>query len=351
MTPHPEVLQFNGGSLKIRGNAFDNFKNRITDDDVKAICEAAASCPVVSELILPYNNITSAGAMHIAEAFQKGMDTLQTLDLSQNSISEQGGVALMMALKTHSSISTLYLAGNPLGSVCGPPIADVVLSNTCLTSLDLYNTDMDMKALVHIAGALGRNETLLSLSLGKPLLSNPDDLNCVIHHLTLGLQRNKALCDLNLSHFGLADVHLEMILNSLCACNIISLSLKGNKLSQDSGALLAKLLERKESFVSLDVSYNRLRDKGAATLSKSVRDHSRLRFLSLISNSMGTVGIKSSVDAVCCCLTLKTFLIWGNDFSDNVAGQIYDAKDRLEALDVCDVGLYEVGGQPAVYRK
>ncbi|EPY19411.1 hypothetical protein STCU_05423 [Strigomonas culicis] len=227
----------------------------------------------------------------------------------------------------------------------------MLATNACVTKLDLYNTDMDMKALVHITEALVHNETLLSLNIGKPLLSNPDDVNYVVHHLSLGLQRNTALCDLNLSHFNLTDIHLEMLLNPLCTCNIISLTLKGNKLSQDAGALLAKLLERKENFICLDVSYNRLRDKGSVSLAKSVKAHSRLRFLSLENNSMGTVGIKSMVDAVCACQTIETFLIWGNDFSDNVAPQIYDAKDRLETLSVCDIGLYEVGDQPSVYRK
>ncbi|EPY40305.1 leucine richcontaining 34 [Angomonas deanei] len=349
--PREEIKASTGGSLKIYGNIFENFKNRLQDDEVKAIVEASCTTPVISELIFPYNSITSKGAVAIAEGLRGGMDTIISLDLSHNSIDEEGGIAIAESAQQCRSISRLLLSDNPIGGRCGPALGEMLKLLPSLVELDLYNTDLDMKALVYMAQGLQETQSLRTLNIGKPLLTNPDDINYVVHHLSIAIQRNKTIQHLTMSHFGLTDSHLETLLMPICGSNVIHLSLKGNKLSQDSGSLLAKMLERKDKLQFLDASFNRLRDKGGIAMAPSVKNHNSLKSLVLNNNGMGTPGISSIVSAVCDCPSLTSLLLWGNDFSDGIAKEIYDAKDRLEELEECDFALYMVGEEPSVYRK
>lgn len=348
--PRSEVLEASDGRLSVYGNSFENFKQRCTDDDLKPICAAASCSSDFQTIELPYNTISSVGAESIALAFSEGsFDLVAEVDLTSNSIESSGAVTLANALGKNRCLMRLTLSGNPLGGSCGPAFGAMLQENKCLSKLDLAQCDLTMKDLVYIFGALKENSTLTSLNVGRPLLINPDDVNYVAHHLSLAMRHNTTLTELGLNHCNLVDSNLQQLIPAFCSAGIVRLYLRGNRLSQDGGEMLARLLERKQDFIALDVSNNRIRDVGASAIAKSICTHPRLQALYLENNTIGEKGLVGLASAIESSRSLTSLSLWGNDFSGNSIKSFYDIKPRFDTLAV-DFGLYLVDDQPSMYH-
>eukprot|EP00796_Vickermania_ingenoplastis_P006467 gene6467-4655_t len=347
--PRSDAEELHDGRLVIAGNTFNNFKERLQDDEVKAICIAATGSSDIMTIELPYNSLTSTGVEHLATSYRAGaFDSISELDLTSNSIGSAGAIALADALRNNHCLMRLTLSGNPLGDGSGPAIESMLRENKCIAKLDLAQCDLTMKDLVYIFGALEENTSLVSLDVGRPLLINPDDVNYVVHHLSLALRRNTALCELGLSHCNLVDSNLQQLIPAFCSAGITRLSLRGNRLSQDGGEMLARLLERKQDFIALDVSNNRIRDVGASAIAKSICTHPHLQGLYLENNTIGEKGLTTLASAIDSSRSLVALSLWGNDFSGDAIPAFYRIKDRLDVLQCVDFGLYLVDGEPAI---
>ncbi|KAK7198360.1 Leucine Rich repeat [Novymonas esmeraldas] len=338
------------GELVVRGNSFDNFKRRVSDTDVRAIVAALRVCPGLAALYLPYNNISDDGGALLGRALGHQLDTIITLDLQHNSLGPEAGVAIAEGLQRNDSLCHVMLAGNALTSRCGAAFGAALRVNVSLAVLDLYSTDMDMPALVHICHALGVNRGLLSLNIGRPLLHGVDELESVVHHLSTALQRNTTLEELHMAHFGLVDDCLQTLVLALCGSAVTTLNVRGNKLSQDAGRLLARLLDRRHDFRSIDVSCNRLCDAGAAALAKGLAHHPQLEALAMQSCSVGERGLVELVGGLTSCSGLRRLSLWGNDVTPAVASALTATFGDLCDMDQVDVGIAEQGGQLVAYR-
>lgn len=358
IAPHEGVVAMECSSLSLPGNTFDRFTKRVTDEDVAAIVEAiSVSGSTFMDVLLPYNSITSLGGKCVAAAisFSGCLNNITSLDLSFNSLGSEAGVALSGALRENTTLIELRLAGNPLGaegggSAFGYALAAALAKNRSLCRLDLYSTDLDMHALVPIAGSLAENKGLVSLNIGKPLLPSPNDVRYVVHHLSLSLPDNSCLRSLDLSYFDLYDEHLQHLFPALCASGLTSLVLRANKLSQDTGLLVARLLDRREDFAGLDLSANCIGDVGAAHLAPSLAAHPRLQALSLASAGMGAGGIAALAPAIAKCRALQSLALWGNDLRGEAAEELYAISDRIDCLESVDFAFQVVDGVPAVYK-
>lgn len=359
IAPRQEVVGMENGSLHLPGSTFERFSNRINDADVEAIVQAASMTGgTFVDIILPYNDITSIGGKCLAMSinFSSCFDSVTVLDLSYNHLGGDAGVALSQSLKNNHTLTQLRLPGNPLGAegagqAFGYALADALCANSTLSSLDLYSTDLDMKALVPIVGSLANNHGLVRLNIGKPLLPSPDDVRYVVHHLALSLADNTQLQELELSFFGLCDEHLQHLFPALCTSAIVSLNLNANKLSQDAGKLLGRLLDRKGDFCSVVASNNRIGDAGVAPVAQSLRVHPHLQVLALQNAEIGREGIACLAEAIAKCRALRSVSLWGNKLQGGAAAELYEIEGRLDTLDHVDFGFQVVDGVPAVYKK
>ncbi|AAZ12979.1 Leucine Rich repeat/Leucine Rich Repeat, putative [Trypanosoma equiperdum] len=350
--PRNEVLAAVGGTAQLCGNTFANFENRLTDEELAALCETCRQISLVAVVRLPYNNITCRGATALAKAMKEGFSTLQYLDLSYNSINEEGANAIAAAATNYEMLSTLLLNGNPIGGGSGPCLKTLLESeNTQLVTLDLEQTDQGLKSLVHIARGLVHNTTLTTLNLGRPLMTNPMDVSYVVEHLSLALKENRTLRFLGLSHFNMADCDLALLLSTLRDSAVTTLSLKGNKLSQASGEPLAQLLAHRPDFLSLDVTANRLRDVGALAIAAVIANHPGLRELQIGFNTIGGVGISALAQSLAANASITTLKLWGNDLTDESVRDLYAIRGRFESMEVTDFSFYVVDGCPMVARE
>jgi Ran GTPase-activating protein (RanGAP) involved in mRNA processing and transport len=337
------------GALTARGNTLVHFTHRLTDTDVAAVVAALRSCTGVSSMCVPYNNITDRGGVLLGEALAQSVVPLVTLDLRYNSLGVEAAVALARGVEHNVSLSTLLLAGNPLGAQCGPSLGLALRHNTSLTSLDLNSTDMGMPSLVPLCRALEANRSLVSLDIGRPLLRGPDEVSSVVEHLADALKVNHTLEELNVSHFGITDSDLQRLVVALCASAVSTLSVKGNKLSEDAGQLLSRLLERRHDFKQLDVSCNRLRDRGATDLAKGVAQHPQLASLRMQSCTMGETGLVAMIAGLRSCAALRELTLWGNDITPVVAQAFSRAFGDLRKVESTDFGVEQRDGEWVAY--
>ncbi|KAG5504331.1 hypothetical protein JKF63_04776 [Porcisia hertigi] len=338
------------GEIVARGNSFHNFKNRLSDIDVKAILTALRMCPGLSALYLPYNNISDEGGVLLGKALGHQLDSIITLDVQHNSLGKEAGVAIAQGLQRNVSLCHLTLAGNPLGGHCSAALGAALRQNMSLTVLDLFNTNMDIRSLVQVVRSLEVNKGLSSLNIGRPLLNGVGEVECVVNHLSIALQSNTTLEELHMAYFGLVDDNLQTLVLALCGSAVTTLSIKGNKLSQDAGQLLARLLDRRHDFRSLDASCNRLRDTGAQALAKGLAHHPQLRSLGIENCTMGECGLVSILDSLKSCAMLRRLTLWGNDITPGVASALTATFFDLCEVDHIDVGVEEQDGQLVAYR-
>ncbi|KAG8344581.1 putative Leucine Rich repeat [Trypanosoma vivax] len=352
LKPREEVLSATDGVVECYGNSFENFNNRLTDDEAAAIGAACAQLPLISVVCLPYNIITSRGAAALADAMQQGFNTLQHLDLSYNSIEGEGAVALAEAAAKHSALATLLLSGNAIGGIPGPSLKSLLESQVSqLVKLDLERTDQDMKSLVYLCRGLVHNTTLTTLNLNRPLMTNPMDVSYVVQHLSLALKENRTLQSLSLAHFNITDTDLELLFLTLRNSAVVSLSLKGNKLSQASGEPLAELLNHCPNFVHLDLTANRLRDVGASAIASAVSEHCGLQSLLMGNNTIGGTGLSALARALKLNTSVKALGLWGNDFSEESVADFFAIRKRLESVETIDFSFYVVDGVPMLARE
>ncbi|KAG5478393.1 hypothetical protein GH5_05328 [Leishmania sp. Ghana 2012 LV757] len=338
------------GELMIRGNSFENFKNRVSDTDLQAMVTALRMYPGISAVYLPYNNISDEGGVLLGKALGHQLDGIITLDVQHNSLGAEAGEAIAQGLQRNNSLCHVTLAGNPLGGRCGAAFGKALRQNTSLSVLNLFNTDLDMPALVQICRSLEVNKGLSSLNIGRPLLHGVDEVESVVNHLSIALQRNSTLEELHMAYFGLVDDYLQTLVQALCGSAVTTLCIKGNKLSQDAGQLLARLLDRRHDFRSLDVSCNRLCDGGAEAIAKGVAHHPQLELLGAASCTIGERGLLVLVESLKSCATLRRLTIWGNDVTPAVASALSATFFDLGELDHIDVGVAEQDGQLVAYR-
>ncbi|KPA84144.1 hypothetical protein ABB37_02222 [Leptomonas pyrrhocoris] len=338
------------GALTVRGNTFNNFNRRLEDKDVEAVVVALREFRGVSSICLPFNNISDRGGALLGEALAQYADSLVRLDLQYNSLGSAAAEALARGVESNDSLCALLLAGNPLGGQCGLALHAALRHNTTLSVLDLYNTEMSVQSLVPLCRSLGANRSLISLNIGRPLLRGPDEVASVVDHLSTALKSNSTLEELNVSYFGMTDGELQALVVALCASAVMTLSLKGNKLSEDAGLLLTRLLERRHDFRQLDVSCNRLRDKGACDLAKGVAQHPQLASLSVASCTIGEVGLARLIESLCSCAALQQLALWGNSITPGVAQTLSRTFGDLRKMESVDFGVEQRDGEWMAYR-
>jgi len=118
-----------------RGWTIDLDEQNITDQDVKIIVKHAIIKKRCKRIRLRDNNITSQGALTLAESLNNNM-TLESLDLRNNYISDLGVQFLSLGI-IHSKLITLNLESNGITFEGAQYLAQMLKSNRTLTELYL----------------------------------------------------------------------------------------------------------------------------------------------------------------------------------------------------------------------
>ena len=87
------------------------------------------------------NEISDAEAVYLARVIQRNFIPLKRLELSNNSISDAGAVALAQALHHNSTLTYLSLCNNSISDAGAVALAEALHHNSTLTLLKLYGSN------------------------------------------------------------------------------------------------------------------------------------------------------------------------------------------------------------------
>nr|ADF32021.1 leucine rich repeat only protein 3 [Azumapecten farreri] len=110
------------GATRLAENLMDNMSftyldlscNRITRDGTKELAKVLKNNTSIKILDLGFNRLEDDGAMHLAEALATYNTTLETLVVASNNIGNKGLCASADAMKTNTTLTSIFIWGNML---------------------------------------------------------------------------------------------------------------------------------------------------------------------------------------------------------------------------------------------
>jgi ankyrin repeat protein len=219
-------------------------KDRLDDATLHPLLETLGfSFPnaPISVLDASFNHLGRSSAQGLC-VFLQHTHTLTHLNLEGNDIDRKGGEALAETLASTPGVLTrLNLNTNPIGPHAIAAFASLLQTNQTLTDLNLGNTDCETLSLMKLATALQTNRTLKRLNLDSPLLYSYQEETTI--HLARCLGMNQGL---------------------------VSLSLKGHRLSDAGAQWLAEYLIRNTTLTDISLARNGLTTTGVSYFVKPI---------------------------------------------------------------------------------
>ena len=193
-----EALQVNN-TLK----SLDISHNVISDYESMAIWNSLKTNTTLTNLNI---SAVSKEAKQIADALQENK-TLQILDISHNNLSYDGAVAISECLKTNVSLTELKMSGNNIKDIGVNKIAGALEVNNMLKHLDISFNRLSLYGAVAISRSLKNNKTLHKLNISKNWISKEGIMRIVVA-CTKNRTLHKLVCTHNnLSKSGLAVIN------------------------------------------------------------------------------------------------------------------------------------------------
>ena len=93
----------------------------------------------LTQLDFRFNRFPTQGAKVMASFLEEPSCNLVSLIMSNNHLTTKGINALLPALKKNTSLQQLDLSSNWLNNQCAPAVIDMLLNNSTLLNLNLYN--------------------------------------------------------------------------------------------------------------------------------------------------------------------------------------------------------------------
>ncbi|XP_067029168.1 protein NLRC3-like isoform X2 [Acropora muricata] len=252
-------------------------------EELAAVCiETLKTNSTVTTLVIYACNIDDANAAELAGQVKEN----STLQLSGNSIGNEGAGALAKGLKENSTLTSLNLRYNQIGYVGADALAKALEENSTLTSLDLSQNQIGDVGADALAKGLKENSTLTLLDLSGNKIR---DLGA--DALAKGLKENSTLTSLDLSENQIGDVGADALAKGLKEnSTLTSLTLNLNQIGDIGADALAEGLKKNSTLTSLNLNHNQIGDVGADALAKGLKENSALTSLGLSLNKTGDLG-------------------------------------------------------------
>ena len=261
-------------------------------------------------LSVRYNWIGDDGAKAFA-ALLLSNNTLRELDISRNRIGSEGTQAVMKSMWHNRALIELNLQLNLIYDKGGLFIGAALAHNTTLQKLDLMDCLVGDAGCVSIFESLGATaDTQNEMEARQMRRQKNMGANHRVQVLTAThcntLQHTATHCS-TLQHTAVhwntlrhADTFLSLIHSPLFSCSrclsfsLQVLTMSGNEIGDIGAVTVGKALNSNRGLVRLDLSRNRLMDKGATALARV-----EIVCCSVLQGVVGCCRVLQCV-AVCC---------------------------------------------------
>ena len=159
------------GALRISKSvtALNLSHNRISSKGASSLAKILTGNSVLRELDVSGNNLGDGGVRHLSEALPY-TKSLKVLELEENGITDAGVLSLAETIN-ESRLERLNLNGNQIGDAASSLFKNLA-SNETMTTLELHSNNISDKGATELASALLDNETLLAVDLGENEVTN-----------------------------------------------------------------------------------------------------------------------------------------------------------------------------------
>eukprot|EP00736_Rhodelphis_marinus_P002782 Rmarinus@m.26852 len=327
--------------LDLRGSTKPLFNQRLSPDDILAVCEALKLLCPFTELDMSYNFISGASVSVICRLLEEN-PPLTHLSLRGNDLDATDAMKLAQALKLNSNLRHLDLNLNKIGSSGGTAIAQLLQANMQISSLDMGNTELDVSSIVSFMTVLQGHPAITAFYVENPRISHMEE--DVIVHVGRVLQVNSLLETLDLSKWRLDDEAFYILTSYLLRNNTLKrLILRCNQISCSSGKSLQRLLEGNDTIEELNLCANALHNEGAVHIGKALAVNAGLKILDIRNNGIHGKGMSALADGLLSNNTLHTLYAWeGNEFSQPSIDKFVTILEHSPALRTVDFKPYLV---------
>jgi Ran GTPase-activating protein (RanGAP) involved in mRNA processing and transport len=220
---------------------------------------------------LAHMSIGNPTAILLAEALDR-MPYLQTLNLADNNLSDDGLTAIIRCVAKHSTLEVLDISQNTISWGAAKAVGDYVGSSRCfLKSLRMSSAGIDDKECAAFVKVLMNNRMLKELDLSKNMLGKDENLNVVMPDFLTG---GESLA--NLLRYS--------------SCPLETLNLHWNMIRLEGAEILCDSIRNNSYLTDLNLSYNSLGSRAVCLLGMALIDNNRLRRLNLANNGIDSQG-------------------------------------------------------------
>jgi Ran GTPase-activating protein (RanGAP) involved in mRNA processing and transport len=238
----------------IAGNHFDS-------ECISLICDALATDTKVKALWLKRNPILATGVVHIARMLTTNQ-YLQTLDLLNTGLLDEGCEILFNALKSNHSLRNLYIDTNGLTVKSGRIIRLHFEQNgNHLETLNMSCNALGDAGTCEIAAGLKNDKHLKRLVLAS---------NCI------GLDGARALVDSLLHHPTLEQLNLGYMKATILLGGL------DNVIGDEGATEIARLIRLNQHIRSIDLTFNGISQRGLMQLRDVLKENRILTTLKVL---------------------------------------------------------------------
>ncbi|CAF1513355.1 unnamed protein product [Adineta ricciae] len=238
----------------IAGNNFDG-------DCMSLICDALATDTKVKALWLKRNPILSSGVVHIAQMLTTN-HYLQTLDLLNTGLLDEGCEILFNAFKSNRTLKHLYIDTNGLTVKSGRVIRlHFEQHDNHLESLYMSCNALGDAGACEIALGLKHDQRLKRLGLAS---------NCI------GDDGARALVDALISHPSLQQLNLGYMKATILLGGL------DNVLGDEGATEISRLIRLNHHIRSIDLTFNGISQRGLMQLKDALKENQTLTTLKVL---------------------------------------------------------------------
>ncbi|XP_067050400.1 NLR family CARD domain-containing protein 3-like isoform X2 [Acropora muricata] len=309
---------------------------------LSTLCLALRVNTSLTSLDLSGNSIGSKGASSLSEVLRVNT-SLTSLCLTDNSIGAEGASSLSEALRVNTSLTSLDLRVNSIGDEGANSLSKALKVNTTLTSLDLYFNSIGGEGASSLFEALRVNTSLTSLNLSHNSIGSEGASS-----LSEALRVNTSLTSLNLSRNPIRDEGASSLSEALRVnTSLTSLDLSVDLIGAEGASSLSEALRVNTSLTSLHLYYNFIGDEGASSLSEALRVNTSLASLNLSGKSIGDKGASSLSEALRVNTSLTSLDLSGNSIRHEGASSLSEALRVNTSLTSLDLSFDLIGAEGA----
>ncbi|CBH09965.1 hypothetical protein, conserved [Trypanosoma brucei gambiense DAL972] len=218
------------------------------------------------------------------------------LDLSGNRLLDEGACFIAKLISVNRTLVHVGLRSNDIGHIGGEALADALLENNTIISLDvgahsgINGNHIATEGAKAIGNVLKSNKVLAKLNLGCNGLGHAG-----ISHIASGLDGNESLTHLDISVNNLGYEGAKIIADVLESSCITHLSLQRNNLTDSGGMVIfraiAAAVENGEDRIEfLNIESNDLSTNSAKAIQKVLTVSSALKQLRISLNCFGSAS-------------------------------------------------------------